>query len=212
MISPQSIRIMLVDDHSTIHQLVLKTLEKLPDIVLVAQCHNGQEAIAICEEQSTTIDVILMDIIMPHLDGIEATREIHRRYPDIKIVALSSFQEDENIRAMIESGASGYILKSALTRDLTNTIRTIKEGKAVFSYEVLQALMSHESNPKKFNLTDRELEILRRLANGDINNKIASDLNISNSTVKFHINNIQLKMAVKTRIEAIALAVRFNMI
>jgi len=212
MISPQPIRIMLVDDHSTIHQLVFKTLDKLPDITLVAQCHNGQEAIAICEEKSMTIDIILMDIIMPHLDGIEATREIHKRYPDIKIVALSSFQEDENIRAMLESGASGYILKSALSRDLTNTIRTIKEGQAVFSYEVIQALVSQESNPKKFNLTDRELEILRRLANGDINNKIASDLNISNSTVKFHINNIQLKMGVKTRIEAIALAVRYNII
>ena len=151
---------------------------------------------------------------MPIMDGLEATQKIRQDDPKIKILALSSFQDDASVHGMLERGAVGYILKSVLARDLVNIIRMIHAGNTVLSSAVAQVALQ-QAKPKQnrdFGLTQRELEILRLMAKGQNNDAIAHQLVISRSTVKFHITNVVEKMGVKTRAEAIVLAARNNLI
>jgi NarL family two-component system response regulator LiaR len=211
MSSPGKIRVALIDDHRRIHEIVADVLKMTDDIELIAQGSTGEEALQLCA--STTTDVILMDVLMPVMDGIDATRLIHERYPTIKILALSSFQDDDSVRAMIANGAIGYVLKGSIVHDLVSTIRATYLGKAVFSVEVTQTLMhSITPTPQSFGLTDRELEVLRLVASGQNNGEIAARLTISQSTVKFHMVNIMRKMNVETRAEAIVLSAKHNLL
>jgi NarL family two-component system response regulator LiaR len=206
------IRVLLVDDHRHMHEIVMTILAEVDDIELVAQASNGQEALLLCAQRQP--DVILMDIVMPIMNGLEATEKIRRQHSDIKILALSSFQDDETVHGMLERGAAGYILKSALARDLINTIRIIYSGHTVLSNEVAQAAFQ-QTKPKQrrdFGLTQREMEILRLMAQGLNNDAVADQLVISRSTVKFHITNVIEKIGVKTRAEAIVIAARNNLV
>lgn len=208
------IRIMLVDDHSQVHRSLSIVNDSYPDILLVAHASNGQEAVEQSHEH--TPDVILMDVIMPIMNGIEATRIIHQRQPHVKILALSSFQDDESVQKMMESGAVGYILKNSSLDDLVNSIRTIYSGKTVFSAEVTHALFAPKSETIKvtddYGLSLRELEILKHLIKGLSNKEIAALLIISEATVKFHVRSILAKFNVSGRVEAVALAVEKHLI
>jgi NarL family two-component system response regulator LiaR len=204
------IRVVLVDDHSQMHRTIQVILGSTPDIRLVGQGANGQEGIDLCEEYLP--DIVLMDVVMPLMDGIEATQILHERFPDIKILVLSSFQDHESVYAMLQNGAVGYLTKSSLADDLADTIRAICQGKMVFSSEVGAHLVSPPNPAKDFHLTDRELEVLVLLAEGLTNQQSAQRLSISQSTLKYHMANIYQKLRVQTRSEALVLAAKNNLI
>lgn len=203
------IRVILIDDHRHIHQAVTTILSDIPVVELVAQGSNGEEAIELCEKHKP--DVVLMDVVMPVMDGVSATKIILEKFPEIRILVLSSFQDHESVHEMLRNGASGYITKGSLASELISTIRATHDGHAVFSPGVAAQLI----NPipaRKFNLTDREIEVLGLVAEGLTNGQIAQELVISRSTVKFHISNIVDKMGVETRTEALVLAAKNNLV
>ncbi len=206
------IRVVLIDDHSWVHEAVAAVLNTTDDIALVGEGSNGAEAVQLCGFYQP--DLVLLDVIMPGMDGVEAAKLIHRHYPSIKILVLSSFQDDESVRAMLANGAHGYILKGSLTSELPSVIRAAHFGQAVFSAEILDALL-HPTQPvdvHNFGLTAREREVLSLIAEGLNNSEIGRRLTISPSTVKFHLSNILQKMSVNTRSEAIVLAAKNNLI
>ena len=180
------------------------------DIKLVGQAANGQEGIGLCEQYQP--DIVLMDVVMPVLDGIEATKVLHERLPAIKTLVLSSFQDHESVYAMLRNGAVGYLTKGSLTEDLAETIRATFQGKMVFSSEIGAHLISPPQPTVNFHLTDRELEVLVLLAEGLTNQQTAQKLSISQSTLKFHMGNIFEKLGVQTRSEALVLAAKNNLI
>lgn len=210
MSADNPVRVVLVDDHFQIHRIVQAILAATPDIRLVGQGANGQEGIHLCEQYQP--DVVLMDVVMPIMDGIETTRVVHERHPEIKILVLSSFQDHESVYAMLHNGAMGYLTKGALAEDLAETIRATFQGKMVFSSEVGAHLVSPPRPAVDFQLTDRELEVLVHLAEGLTNQQTALKLSISPSTLKYHMNNIYQKLGVQTRSEALVLAAKNNLI
>jgi NarL family two-component system response regulator LiaR len=204
------IRVVLVDDHAQMHRAAQVILGATTEIELVGLGANGQEGIALCEQYQP--DIVLMDVIMPVLDGIEATKILHERLPEIKILVLSSFQDHESVYAMLQNGAVGYLTKSSLADDLADTIRAICQGKMVFSSEVGAQLVSPPKPAVDYGLTDRELEVLVLLAEGMTNQQTALKLSISQSTLKYHMNNIYQKLGVQTRSEALVLAAKNNLL
>jgi len=210
MTAENPIRVVLVDDHLQIHRIVQTILGATSDIKLVGQGANGQEGIALCEQYQP--DIVLMDVVMPVIDGIEATKVLHERLPMMKILVLSSFQDHESVYAMLRNGAVGYLVKSSLAQDLAETIRATYQGKMVFSSEVGAHLVSPPQPAVNFHLTDRELEVLVHLAEGLTNQQTALKLSISQSTLKFHMTNIFQKLGVQTRSEALVLAAKNNLI
>ena len=210
MTAENPIRVVLVDDHSKMHRIVQAIFAATSDIKLVGQGANGQEGIVLCEKYQP--DIALMDVVMPIMDGIEATEVLHERLPDIKILVLSSFQDHESVYTMLRNGAVGYLTKGSLTEDLADTIRATFQGKMVFSSEVGAHLVSPPQPIVNFHLTDRELEVLVLLAEGLTNQQSASKLSISQSTLKFHMTNIYGKLGVQTRSEALVLAAKNNLI
>jgi NarL family two-component system response regulator LiaR len=206
------IRVLLIDDNRYFQEAVIIALNAADDIVLVGQGSNGAEALQLCEQLHP--DLILMDVVMPVMTGVEATDLIHQRHPDTKILVLSSFHDDASVREMLSKGAAGYVLKGSLASDLVNTIRTVHSGKSVFSIEITDVLLQTskaEATPD-FGLTQRELGIVKLMAEGLSHKEIAARLIISQSTVKFHIVNVLKKMEVKTRAEAIVLAAKYKLI
>ena len=204
------IRVVLVDDHLQMHKIVEATLRTTSDIKLVGQGANGEEGITLCGQHQP--DIVLMDVVMPIMDGIEATKVLHERFPAIKILVLSSFHDHESVYAMLRNGAVGYLTKDTLAQDLAETIRATFQGKMVFSSEVGAQLVSSPQPAVNFHLTDRELEVLVLLAEGLTNQQSAQKLSISQSTLKFHMNNIFQKLGVQTRSEALVLAAKNNLI
>ena len=210
------IRVLLVDDHSPIHIAISANIEIFDDeFEIVGHASNGEEAIKLAAQLNP--DVILMDVIMPKMDGIEATRRIHEQSPAIKILALSSFQDESSVRDMIKAGAVGYVLKNSSIDDIAHTIRAAYSGKSVFSNEVTQALMN--ATPEKppaptgdFDLTPREFDVLRLMVKGHNNNQIADELTISLSTAKFHVSSILSKLSASSRVEAVATAIENNLV
>jgi len=210
MTNENPIRVVLVDDHSQMHGIVQAILGTTSDIELVGQGANGQEGIVLCEQYQP--DIVLMDVVMPVMDGIEATRVLHESHPEIRILVLSSFQDHESVYTMLRNGAVGYLTKGSLTQDLADTIRATFQGKMVFSGEVGAHLMAPPQPAVNFHLTDRELEVLVHLAEGLTNQQTAGKLSISQSTLKFHMANIFHKLGVQTRSEALVLAAKNNLI
>ena len=207
------VRVLVVDDHRHIHDVITRVLIGNPDISIVGQAANGAEAIRLCEEVKP--DLVLMDVVMPVMDGMQATERIREKYPDLKIVVLSSFQDHESVHQLLRGGAVGYITKDAITNDLVNVIRTTMQGKAVFSPTVIEKLISPDVAPQptdKFNLTDRELEILVAMADGLTLQQIGLKFSITLSTVKYHSANIFRKLGAQNRSEALVVALKNNLI
>jgi len=207
------VRVLVVDDHRHIHDVITRVLIGNPDISIVGQAANGAEAVRLCEEVKP--DLVLMDVVMPVMDGMQATERIREKYPDLKIVVLSSFQDHESVHQLLRGGAVGYITKDAITNDLVNVIRTTMQGKAVFSPAVIEKLISPDAAPQptdKFNLTDRELEILVAMADGLTLQQIGLKFSITLSTVKYHSANIFRKLGAQNRSEALVVALKNNLI
>ena len=208
--TPSPIRVVLVDDHMQIHKIVQATLSSTSDIKLVGQGANGEDALHLCEHNNP--DIVLMDVVMPVMDGIQATKLLHEHFPSVKVLVLSSFHDHESVHTMLRNGAVGYLTKSTLAKDLLDTIRATFQGKIVFSPDIVDQLITSPQPTVDFNLTDRELEVLVLLAEGLTNQQSAHRLSISVSTLKFHMNNIYQKLGVQTRSEALVLAAKNNLI
>jgi len=207
------LRIMVVDDHKHIHDVINKVLHRVSDIDVVAHAANGEEALEICA--TTPMDLILMDVVMPVMDGLDATKAIRERFPHIKILALSSYKDHESVHALLKHGAIGYITKDSLTSELVYILRTAAVGKTVISPDAMEALVSLQPKTlpiNRFNLTDRELEILVLMADGLTQQQMASRLSVSLSTMKYHYANIFQKLEVKNSSEAMVVAVKNNLI
>ena len=202
------IRIMLVDDHSQIHRSLSVLQEINADLLLVAHASNGKEAIQVCDEVMP--NVIMMDVVMPVMDGIAATRIIHERHPKIKIMALSSFQDEESVQEMLRAGAAGYLLKDSSPQEIANSIRAVFSGTTVFSPEITEVLLHPQQTSAAladYDLSARELDVLTLMVKGNSNKEIAQRLSISVPTVKFHVRSILSKLQATGRVEAVAIAV-----
>ena len=208
--APSLIRVVLIDDHLQIHKIVQATITSTSDIKLVGQGANGKDGIALCKQYQP--DIVLMDVVMPIMDGLEATKILRERFPEIKVLVLSSFHDHESVYTMLRNGAVGYLTKNTLAKDLVDTIRATYQGKMVFSSDIVDQLLTSPQPTVDFNLTDRELEVLVLLAEGLTNQQSAQRLSISVSTLKFHMNNIYEKLGVQTRSEALVLAAKNNLI
>jgi NarL family two-component system response regulator LiaR len=206
------IRVMIVDDHGIVRRGLTAVLRTFADLDLVGEARNGQEAVERCEQLQP--DVILMDLVMPELDGVAATRTIHRRWPSVQIIALTSFQEKEMVQEALQAGAISYLLKNVSGGDLAEAIRAAYAGRSVLAPEAVQALIQ-PGKPQptpSYDLTPREREVLALLVKGLNNAEIARRLGISPSTAKAHVSNILSKMGVSNRAEAISLALQQKLV
>lgn len=206
------IRVMIVDDHGMVRRGLTAYLLSASDIEVVAEARNGQEAIRVCETEQ--LDVILMDLIMPELGGIAATRAIHTKWPEIQVIALTSFQEKELVQEALQAGAISYLLKNISGEDLAEAIRSSFAGRSMLAKEAVEALVRAKNDEDLVgrDLTIREREVLRYLTKGMTNPEIAQALSISRSTVKAHVSNILSKLGVSNRAEAIALAIENHLV
>lgn len=203
-------RVVLIDDDPNIHDAVEVLLKTVHDLQLVGRAFNGEIGIQLCRVAKP--DIILIDVVMPGLSGQEVTSAIMKILPTVKIVALSSYHEYEQIRAMLNSGAIGYLVKHGLVQDLIPTIRSAMKGNTILSPQVAQTLFAPTTNSSDFGLSDRELEVIKLMAQGMTYDNIALTLQISKPTVRFHVNNILEKMQVETRSEALVLAAKNELV
>lgn len=205
------IRVMVVDDHGMVRRGLSAYLASESDIIVMAEAREGQEAIRICENDQP--DVILMDLIMPELGGVAAIRIIHKRWPEICIIALTSFQEKELVQEALKAGAISYLLKNVSGQDLAAAIRDSYAGRPMLAKEAVAALIqAEEDDDLGRDLTLREREVLGLLSKGLTNPEIAQQLSVSRSTIKAHVSSILSKLGVSNRAEAIALAIEKNLV
>jgi two-component system, NarL family, response regulator LiaR len=206
------IRILIVDDHAMVRSGLEMFLLAYDDLQLAGEAGNGMEALDLAGKLKP--DVILMDIFMPSMDGVQATSEIHSKYPDIKIIVLTSFTEPQLIHDAINAGVSGYLSKNTTANELSNAIRSVYAGNTIFSPEVTQSLMNQPTltGSKFHNLTAREKEILTMMTSGKSNTEISKQLTISLSTIKFHVSNILSKLNARSRGEAVSIAVKNHLL
>jgi NarL family two-component system response regulator LiaR len=212
MDTSQTIRVMLVDDHNVVRSGLATFLRSYDDLELVGEAKNGLEAISLCHKKQP--DVILMDLMMPEMNGIEATKAILADYPEIKIVAMTSFEDEQLVHGVLAAGAISYLLKNVTSDELARAIRDAVSGRSTLSPEAATALI-HATRPAKqplVDLTEREMEVLNLVVQGQSNQQIAAALVISLATVKAHISSILSKLQVSSRSEAIAYAIKHKLV
>jgi two-component system, NarL family, response regulator LiaR len=208
----QPIRVMLVDDHTMVRRGLATFLMVFDDLELVGEADSGEAAIQLCGQFLP--DVILMDLMMPDMDGATATRLIRQQFPEVQVVALTSFKEQQVVQNALQAGAIGYLLKDVSADELARAIRAAHLGRATLSPEAVQALVNASNQPPApgQDLTERERVVLALMVEGLNNTQIAARLVVSPSTIKTHVSHILSKLGVASRSEAVALALRSGLV
>lgn len=206
------IRVMIVDDHAVVRSGIEYSLLALEDIQLVGAAENGEEALRLCGELQP--DVVLMDMMMPGLNGVATTRALLERYPQTQVIALTSFQEGSLVQDALQAGAISYLLKDVDMAELADAIRSASGGKATLAPEAAKALVEAASRSlgPSYDLTGREREVLALIVDGKSNAHIAEILGVSLSTARFHVSTILSKLGAANRAEAAALAVKHHLV
>ena len=198
-------RVLITDDHGVVRQGLRMFLSLDPDFEVVGEASNGEEALAMARDLGP--DVVLMDLLMPVMDGISATEKIRAELPDVEVIALTSVLEDASVTGAVRAGAIGYLLKDTDSEELSQAIKAAAEGRVHLAPEAAARLMREVRAPDSPEaLTDREAEVLRLLARGKANKQIASSLYVSEKTVKHHMTNILQKLQARNRVEAALMA------
>lgn len=204
------IRIMIVDDQPVVRSGLGAFLSIHDDLELVGEASDGARALSLCAKVNP--DVILMDLVMPNMDGAEATMRIRHNFPNIQVLVLTSFKEDELVQKALEAGAIGYLLKNISSDELVKAIRAAYAGRPTLSPEATEVLIRKATHGPGIelgsDLTEREREVLMLMVKGLNNNEIAEHMIVSRSTVKFHVSNVLSKLQATNRMEAIAIALK----
>jgi two-component system, NarL family, response regulator LiaR len=209
----EPIRVLVADDHPVVRHGLRTLLELQDDLEPVGEAADGAEAIRLVEE--TLPDVVLMDLVMPEMDGIEAIRRIRAFSPSTKVIVLTSFGEDDKVFPAIKAGAAGYLLKDVHPDELTDAVRRVQRGEALLHPAVAARLMREFADDRESGadqLTERELEVLGLIARGRSNKQIALELVLSEKTVKTHVSNILAKLHLADRTQAALYAVRRRLV
>ncbi|HEY76583.1 MAG TPA: response regulator transcription factor [Thermoflexia bacterium] len=209
----EKIRVLLADDHAVVRQGIRRFLEEAGDIEVVAEAGDGREALRLVEEHRPNVAVL--DIRMPEVTGVEATRRIKEQFPEVRVLILTAYDDDPYIFALLQAGADGYVLKTASGDELVQAVRTVHQGKSALSPEVATKVVQQAMTGKPSTasdqvepLTPRELDVLRLAARGLTNRAIGHELGISHRTVQGHLASIYGKLGVNSRTEAVTEALR----
>jgi NarL family two-component system response regulator LiaR len=207
------IRVMIVDDHAMLRKGLRLFLKGFDDLMLAGEADGGEQAVRLCPQIRP--DVVLMDMLMPGLDGVEATRLIRDRCPQVQVIALTSFHNPELVEKAIQAGAIGYLLKNVSATELARAIREAHAGRSTLAPEAAQVLVQatrQRAGRPDYGLTEREAEVLALLVEGLSNADIAARLVISLATAKYHVRNILAKLGVSSRTEAVTLALQQKLV
>ena len=212
MAEQNRIRVMIVDDHTVVRSGIRYSLLAFDDLELVGEAASGKEALQLCSQLQP--DVILMDMMMPGMDGVAATRTVRQSHPQTQVIALTSFQEGTLVQDALRAGAVGYLLKDVQVDQLAEAIRSAHSGRSMLAPEAAQALAEVAARPAPpgGDLTPREHEVLALIVEGKSNAQIARELGISLSTARFHVSTIIDKLGAANRTQAATLAVRFGLV
>jgi two-component system, NarL family, response regulator LiaR len=208
------IRVLLADDHEMVRIGVSAFLASQPDMEVVGEADSGKRAVELALELRP--DIILMDLVMPEMDGIEATKQIIAQWPKAKIIVVTSFLDDEKVYPALEAGATSYMLKTSKANEIANAIRATFYGQSVLEPEVTNKVMTKMKQKKELlpheELTNREMEVLLLMAQGKTNQEIADELFIAVKTVKVHVSNILSKLGVQDRTQAVIYAFKHSLV
>jgi NarL family two-component system response regulator LiaR len=210
--SSPRIRVLVVDDHTMVRRGLATFLKAFDDLELAGEAASGQAAVQLCAQLQP--DVVLMDMVMPDMDGAAATRLIRKHSPSVQVLTLTSFKEEILVQSALQAGAIGYLLKDVSADELAQAIRAAHAGRSTLSPEAAQALVHAVSQPPApgIDLTERERAVLALMVEGLNNTQIAARLTVSPSTVKSHVSNILSKLGVSSRTEAVTLALRNRLV
>jgi NarL family two-component system response regulator LiaR len=212
MTETRPIRVMIVDDHAVVRSGLATFLMVYDDMELVGEAAEGEEAVRLCSQHRP--DVVLMDLMMPGMDGATATQLIRKQDPQVQVIALTSFRDEELVQKALQAGAISYLLKDVSADELAQAIRLAHAGRATLAPEAAQALLYAATRPPRLghDLTERERQVLPLMVEGLNNSQIAERLVVSRSTVRFHVSNILSKLDATSRAEAVALAVKHKLV
>jgi two-component system, NarL family, response regulator LiaR len=211
VLAMETIRLLLVDDHVVVRQGLRMVLELEPDLDIIGEANNGQEALSLVKKLNP--QVVLMDLLMPVMDGVSAIRAIKKEYPDIEVVALTSVLEDRLVIDAVEAGAAGYLLKESGPEELIEAIRAAAKGEVRLHPKAQKRLIKEVRTPEmRESLTERETETLRLIARGMSNKEIAEHLGVSEVTVKTHVSSILSKLNLQSRTQAALFALKEGLV
>lgn len=206
------IRVLIVDDHAMVRSGLRNFIYAFEWMEFVGEAKNGAEAVEFCT--ANEVDVVLMDMVMPLMDGSEATQRIQALGKPIRIIALTSFHEQDMVERALQAGATSYLLKNVTAEELAAAVRAAHAGRSTLAPEATEALIeaTRERHGVGFDLTDREKEVLNLLVKGLSNSELSEQLSISKATVKFHLTNLFAKLGAKNRIEAVTAALQHDLV